>query len=68
MTLFRISASRKEQDERVASLESRVSYLEGEVKVLQIKDTFYYDLFKDLKKEMRQEFKNIKKELRSFKK
>ncbi len=68
MTLFRISASRKEQDEKVASLESRVSYLVGEVKVLQIKDTFYYDLFKDLKKEMRQEFKNIKKELRSFKK
>ncbi len=68
MTLFRISASRKEQDERVGALESRVSYLEGELKVLQTKDNLFYDLFKDFKQEMRSEFKAIKRELKAFKK
>ncbi len=68
MTIFRISANKKIQEEKINSLESRLSYLEGEVKVLQTKDNFTYDLLKDIKKEMRSEFKDIKKDLKELRK
>ncbi len=68
MTLFRINANKREQQGRISDLESRVSFLEGELKVLQTKDSLFYELFKDFKQEMRSEFKDIKKELKAFKK
>ncbi len=52
MTIFRITKN----NQRIKDLETRVSFIEGEIKVLR-NDTSYH---KDFIKEMKQDIKDIK--------
>ncbi len=59
MTIFKITKT----SQRIKDLETRISFIEGEIKVLR-NDTSYH---KDFIKEMKQDIKDIKTILMSMK-